>query len=132
MTTPAGDEPDDTRSLTLCTSPRRRGAEVTVGESGLLVAPILGLLRTHGPEEAARSWPQLADDEIAVLAQLAKDVQVQADDAVRDQVETLREVLVGLVRLKDGPRDEPYRKAKNAAWDRARQVLADTGSREDG
>lgn len=34
-------------------------------------------------------------------------------------VETLRE----LVRLKDGPRDDAYRAAKDAAWDAAREVL---------
>jgi hypothetical protein len=32
--------------------------------------------------------------------------------------------LAELVRLKDGPRDDAYREAKEAAWQRARDVLA--------
>lgn len=31
--------------------------------------------------------------------------------------------LAELVRLKDGPRDEAYRTSKDAAWERARELL---------
>jgi hypothetical protein len=37
------------------------------------------------------------------------------------------DALAELVRLKDGPRDEAYRAAKDAAWDAARAVLARLG-----
>lgn len=43
-----------------------------------------------------------------------------AAEAERDR---LREVLAELVRLKDGPRDDAYRAAKDAAWDAARDAL---------
>lgn len=33
------------------------------------------------------------------------------------------EALVELVRLKDGPRDDAYRAAKDAAWDEARRIV---------
>jgi hypothetical protein len=35
----------------------------------------------------------------------------------------LREALAELVRLKDGPRDDAYRAAKDAAWQAARDAL---------
>jgi hypothetical protein len=47
----------------------------------------------------------------------------EAEDQLRGAVEALRE----LVRLKDGPRDDAYRAAKDAAWDMARDVLRDAG-----
>jgi hypothetical protein len=34
-----------------------------------------------------------------------------------------RDALSELVRLKDGPRDDAYRNAKDTAWDTARKVL---------
>lgn len=37
--------------------------------------------------------------------------------------ERYRDPLAELVRLKDGPRDEGYRAAKDAAWEQARHVL---------
>lgn len=37
---------------------------------------------------------------------------------------TAREALAELVRLKDGPRDEAYAAAKEAAWEAARKALA--------
>jgi hypothetical protein len=42
-----------------------------------------------------------------------------------DQSDPLRAALAELVRLKDGPRDDVYRAAKDAAWQRARDVLAE-------
>lgn len=41
-------------------------------------------------------------------------------EAERD---ALRAVLSELVRLKDGPRDDAYRAAKDTAWERAREAL---------
>jgi hypothetical protein len=52
------------------------------------------------------------------------DARAQAIYRLREENERLREALAELVRLKDGPRDDAYRAAKDAAWDRARDVLA--------
>lgn len=71
----------DTRFLTLCTLDGRRGGEVTVGESRLPVAPILGLIREHGEQEAAVMWPQLSADELAVLVRLVADIDEHETDA---------------------------------------------------
>lgn len=37
----------------------------------------------------------------------------------------VREALAELVRLKDGPRDDAYRDGKDAAWQRARELLTE-------
>lgn len=37
----------------------------------------------------------------------------------------VRQALTELVRLKDGPRDDAYRETKDAAWQRARELLAE-------
>jgi hypothetical protein len=42
----------------------------------------------------------------------------------RERLRAFREVLAELVRLKDGPRDDAYRAAKDDAWQAARDVLA--------
>lgn len=51
-------------------------------------------------------------------------------DAVRDELEALDRRLQGavgvlreLVALKDGPRDDAYRAAKDVAWDVARSIV---------
>lgn len=45
------------------------------------------------------------------------------------QLEGVVRALRELVRLKDGPRDDAYRDAKDAAWDTARAVLDACGGR---
>lgn len=45
------------------------------------------------------------------------------ESALHEQLAGAVEALAGLVRLKDGPRDDAYRAAKDAAWQRARDVL---------
>lgn len=70
-----------TRFLILCTLEGRRAGAVTVGESRLPVVDVLGLIRAHGVEEARLMWPQLTDDELAVLERLVGDLDAQeADD----------------------------------------------------
>lgn len=56
-------------------------------------------------------------------------------DRVRDELDALDQRLQGavealreLVRLKDGPRDDAYRAAKDAAWQAARDVLTGQSS----
>ena len=46
----------------------------------------------------------------------------QRDDALAER-DALWEALAELVRLKDGPRDDAYRAAKDAAWDVARGLV---------
>lgn len=120
----------DTRSVTLCTLDGRRGGDVTVGESGVVAARVLGLLRSHGPAEAAGMWPQLDPDGLAVLERLSRDCQVDADDALRDEVEALREALGRLAWAVDDPdaaSQEERRAALDAAWD----LVADTAPEGD-
>jgi hypothetical protein len=49
---------------------------------------------------------------------------VSERDRLRAENEALRDALAELVRLKDGPRDDAYRAAKDAAWDAGRAALA--------
>jgi hypothetical protein len=51
------------------------------------------------------------------------DIALRDYDRVVEELEETREALAELVRLKDGPRDDAYRAAKDAAWERAREVL---------
>jgi hypothetical protein len=59
------------------------------------------------------------------VSQDAGWAEVVPAEQLRGAVEALRE----LVRLKDGPRDDAYRAAKDAAWDMARDVLREAGGR---
>lgn len=70
----------DTKFLTLCTLEGRRVGAVTVAESRLPVVDVLGLIRAHGVEEARLMWPQLTDDELAVLGRLVGDLDAREDD----------------------------------------------------
>jgi hypothetical protein len=45
-------------------------------------------------------------------------------DEARTEADRLRTALTELVRLKDGPRDDAYRAAKDDAWQAAREALA--------
>ena len=67
----------ETKFLTLCTLESRKSGRVTVGQSRLPVEMVLSVLRAHGPAEAETQWPQLTADELAVLAQLAADLDVE-------------------------------------------------------
>jgi hypothetical protein len=49
----------------------------------------------------------------------------------KSEHDRVRSALAELVRLKDGPRDDAYRGAKDAAWDAARAALS-PASRENG
>lgn len=79
-----------TRYLLLCALDGRKSGRVTVGPSGLRVAPIFGLIRSHGVEEAAVMWPQLTGEELSVLEQLAADIPAEE----RPEVDVLRADLV--------------------------------------
>jgi len=50
-------------------------------------------------------------------------------EVLDERVQAVRAPLVELVRLKDGPRDDAYRAAKDAAWDAARAAIGDGGNR---
>jgi hypothetical protein len=54
-----------------------------------------------------------------------RDAAIEERDRYRDQRRRVVEALVELVRLKDGPRDDAYRAAKDAAWERARSVVGE-------
>lgn len=76
----------------------------------------------YGP---ASTWSPLLRRHLAVTMLRAAGLvatPAQQDDATA----ALRE----LVRLKDGPRDDSYRAAKDAAWKRARRVLRGGASDE--
>jgi hypothetical protein len=61
-------------------------------------------------------------------------VRQRLRDAIRaamtalDEATRLRLALAELVRLKDGPRDDAYRAGKDAAWQRARDLLGQAAS----
>jgi hypothetical protein len=100
--------------------------------------------RDHGDETVVVEYvpaSQLAgavderDEAIELLRMAAHRLAPLAPyDSIRDFLDrerkslTARSVLSELVRLKDGPRDEAYRVAKDAAWQRARDVLARTSA----
>jgi hypothetical protein len=67
----------DTKFLTLCTLEGRRVGAVTIGESRLPAVDVLGLIRAHGVGEAQLMWPQLTDDELAVLERLVGDLDAR-------------------------------------------------------
>jgi len=48
-----------------------------------------------------------------------------------ERAERLAKVLRELVRLKDGPRDDTYRATKDAAWQEAREALAEFDPKEE-
>lgn len=48
------------------------------------------------------------------------DTALRDYDRVCEDLEEATEILRELLRLKDGPRDDAYRAAKDAAWERAR------------
>jgi hypothetical protein len=52
----------------------------------------------------------------------AQKLRVALDRAQRRAYKVVS-VLDELVRLKDGPRDDAYREAKDAAWERARAIV---------
>lgn len=81
--------------------------------------------------ERAREEAQRERDEL--LRQRAEfDTPMQrAAEEAHERAERLGEALDELVRLKDGPRDDAYRAAKDAAWDRARAALARESSPTD-
>ena len=56
--------------------------------------------------------------------------KLAAGDAQPKGHNEIRLALAELIRLKDGPRDDAYHAAKDAAWDRARTVLASPGEPE--
>ena len=68
-------------------------------------------------EEQAAGW-----NEAAVEAAGRKAAEADLADA-RERLRRCEEALATLVDLKDGPRDEAYRAAKDEAWARARGVL---------
>lgn len=63
------------------------------------------------------------------LAALEREQEERLEACIADaeallaEVERLRAALEELVRLKDGQRDDAYRNAKEAAWQRAREAL---------
>lgn len=70
--------------------------------------------------------PEAAEARCAALeAEIVNERRAVA--ALARQLEDAREALSELLRLKDGPRDAAYEKAKPRAWERARRVL---GGRE--
>lgn len=79
-----------TRYLLLCALDGRKSGRVTVGESRLPVAGVLRSIRAVGTAQAALMWPQLSDEELSVLEQLAADIP--AED--RPEVDVLRADLV--------------------------------------
>lgn len=82
------------------------------------------LKRAQTQRYAAETEVNLLAGEIARL-----NAEVLAlQDAVAGR-QRLYAALRELVRLKDGPRDDAYRAAKDAAWKRARDVLRESGGR---
>lgn len=107
------------------------------GDSGVVVpkAEAESLVWEMGKQKAAaeraREEAQRERDEL--LRQRAEfDTPMQrAAEEAHERAERLGEALDELVRLKDGPRDDAYRAAKDAAWDRARAALARESSPTD-
>lgn len=82
----AGPAHPDTRYLTLCQREGRKSGQVTVGESRLPLHSVLAAVQHCGPAEAMAMYPQLRDDELAVAAQLAKDLADRDDDGSLPEV----------------------------------------------
>lgn len=61
----------------------------------------------------------------AVVA--SKDAAIRERELVERENVALRTALAELVRLKDGPRNDAYRAAKDAAWEAGRKALRGKG-----
>lgn len=83
-----------TRFLLLCALEGRKSGRVTVGESRLPVAGVLASIRAVGTAQAALMWPQMTEDELSVLEQLAADIPAEE----RPEVDVLRDDLVDAFR----------------------------------
>jgi hypothetical protein len=86
---------------------RLRAAQDTEGGGGP---------RRDTPEEWLDDYSELLDNDEAGQAR-------PGDCVPSPDVDALREALSELVRLKDGPRDDAYRRDKDAAWERARRLV---------
>jgi hypothetical protein len=82
-----------------------------------------------------RKWTLMGAPLGRVYVSAGPSIGGPGDDGIGVEVEVVPltdyqgavDALAELVRLKDGPRDEAYRAAKDAAWDAARAVLARLG-----
>jgi hypothetical protein len=85
------------------------------------VMNVLGDCHDQDPEPTDPSMFTAADYETQARPYIAA---LEAESVrLREQLAGAVGALRQLVRLKDGPRDDAYRAAKDAAWDAARDVL---------
>jgi len=70
-------------------------------------------------------WLRLDPDALAAIPEVREAVERERvrSPQPEDHEAEVEAALADLVRLKDGPRDDAYRAAKDAAWDRARAAL---------
>lgn len=88
------------------------------------VRPVNGQIRIDAVSLADALLPFILDEMAwRPPTQDAYDAACAALWKHRDRAQRFQAALAELVTLKDGPRDEHYRAAKDAAWDRARALL---------
>lgn len=118
---PEADSDDPARSCTHCADLLRELAGLYTW-SGLME-----LLEELYPSDAFGRATGGAGPQIIALARALDEERRSHELTALDvggQRDELRDALADLVRLKDGPRDDAYRQKKDAAWDRARTLLA--------
>lgn len=83
--------------------------------------------------EALRRAERERDEAALEAAAKIERLRIEIEERRRFEIDLIERrneamsVLVELVRLKDGPRDEAYRAAKDAAWEAARGIIKREG-----
>jgi hypothetical protein len=100
-----------------------------IADRDALKARVEKLERTRDAHKAAAAYWAAECKRIKGWADAAIESVADASDSesgpLKARVDLLTAALTGLVSLKDGPRDENYRAHKDAAWARARTLVAE-------